>query len=97
MYESVILNEQIASKEKRPRLSFRCINDAPRPGGISPIIFVFGVPPKLPIPQSRDSSLTACFKTIRECTKWAKQPKSQRVVEEASRRLYVPNIVQFRE
>ena len=74
------------------KLTLRAVNDAPDPGGVSPTILVHGIPPKLPVPQRRDTTFATRVTKIKDATILATKLKAQRVLKEASRRKHTPNM-----
>lgn len=83
IYNKLRLDEPDINKKERLLLTFRCVNDAPGPGGISPTLLVYSVFPKLPLPQNRDTSLARRVKTISECTKLAKELKAKQIIKDS--------------
>ena len=92
IYEKFKIDFPDLAREKLLELTLRAVNDAPGPSGVSPTILVYGIPPKLPVPQRRDTTFASRVIKIKDATILATKFKAQRVLNEASRRKHTPNM-----
>ena len=77
IYNKLKLDFTYLNREELLELTFRAVNYAPGPDGVSPTILVYGIPPKLSIPQRRDTTLASRVVKIRQATAIAAKLKAQ--------------------